>query len=64
MSGKQGETSFSLLFRSYVDGKLMRENRTEGTAEGSVGISTVDSCVLYKDFRVVEIDPLREPDRK
>jgi RNA polymerase sigma-70 factor (ECF subfamily) len=54
----------SLLFRTYVDGKLMRESRAEGTTEDNVGISTVDSCVLYKDFRVVEIDPLREPDRK
>lgn len=64
MGGKQGEKPSSLLFRAYVDGKLMRESRTEGATEDNVGISTVDSCVLYKNFRVVEIDPLREPDRK
>jgi hypothetical protein len=61
---KGGATAASNLTRTYIDGKCLLELRLEGTVEDSFGINVNDMEVLIRDLRIVEIEPLKNTDRK
>jgi RNA polymerase sigma-70 factor (ECF subfamily) len=61
---KGGATAASNLTRTYIDGKCLLELRLEGTVEDSFSINVNDMEVLIRDLRIVEIEPLKNTDRK